>query len=247
MESFRIAAAQSSSIRGDIEANVHTHVQFVQIAVDYSVNVIVFPELSLTGYEPEIAHNVVISLEDKRLIPLKEQAKQFGITIMAGAPINNRHGKPYLGTFVLGSNESITYIKNYLHPGEEKYFSEGLKKSCIVNVRGEKVGVAICADVNHPSHVEATAKEGATIYAAGVLMMNGYGKAIEQLRHYAIKYSMIVAMANYGAMTGGYVPAGKSAIWDQNGKRIAEAGEKGNAMVIGIRKQNEWTGMTIKI
>ena len=69
MESFRIAAAQSSSIRGDIEANVHTHVQFVQIAVDYSVNVIVFPELSLTGYEPEIAHNVVISLEDKRLIP----------------------------------------------------------------------------------------------------------------------------------------------------------------------------------
>ena len=247
MESFRIAVAQTSSIKGDIEANVRTHIEFVKIAIKHFVDVIVFPELSLTGYEPEIVHDVAVNLEDKRLIPLKEQAKQFGITIIAGAPISKRHEKPYIGAFILGPNESMIYTKNYLHPGEETYYSEGLKKSCIINIRGEKVGVAICADVNHSSHFEVVARKGATIYAAGVLMMGGYGEAVEKLRQYAIKYSMIAAMANYGAMTGGYLPAGKSAIWDQKGRRLAEADEKGNAMVIGMKKQGEWEGMTVKI
>jgi predicted amidohydrolase len=51
---FSIAAAQSSSIPGDIEANVARHAVFVRTAARAQVNLIVFPELSLTGYEPTV-------------------------------------------------------------------------------------------------------------------------------------------------------------------------------------------------
>jgi len=48
---LRIAAAQCVSIGGDLAANVATHTRFVALAAGAGVEVLVFPELSLTGYE----------------------------------------------------------------------------------------------------------------------------------------------------------------------------------------------------
>ena len=51
---FKIAAAQVASVRGDIEANVATHAAAIQAASERHVSVLVFPELSLTGYELDL-------------------------------------------------------------------------------------------------------------------------------------------------------------------------------------------------
>jgi predicted amidohydrolase len=52
-----LAVAQSASTRGDIEANVETHVRFAETARRHGARLSLFPELSLTGYEPDIATN----------------------------------------------------------------------------------------------------------------------------------------------------------------------------------------------
>ena len=246
MNSFSIAVAQICSIKGDIESNIKAHTELIKIAYQYKADIIIFPELSLSGYEPEIAKEIMITAEDNRLIPLKEVAKKLSMTIVAGAPVDSLKSKPYIGAIILKDDKSSIYIKNHLHPGEEIYFSEGDKKSTVISIKDQHIGIAICADVNHASHASNAASNGATIYAAGVLMMDGYNKAVQQLQQYAIEHSMIVAMSNYGAPTGGYVPAGKSAIWDQKGKLLAIAPDSGNAVVIGTKKQNCWTGLTIK-
>jgi len=245
LKPFSIAAAQASSIKGDVEANVRAHAELVRAAVEHDVDVIVFPELSLTGYEPKIAGDTTIDIDDRRLAPLKRQSQQFGITIVAGAPIDCPGGKPYIGALILSTGNPCIYIKNYLHPGEEEYFSPGSRKSCIVSIKGEAVGLAICADVNHASHAEDAAKSGASIYAAGVLMMEGYHTAAQRLQQYAVEHSMVVLMANYGSPTGGYIPAGKSAIWDETGRLLATANETGTAIVVGTKEQNGWVGTTI--
>jgi predicted amidohydrolase len=65
MKTITIAAAQSRSVRGDIETNVTIHAGYVRLAANHSCNLIIFPELSLTGYEPDIAADLILDTDDK--------------------------------------------------------------------------------------------------------------------------------------------------------------------------------------
>src|SRR5262249_42743510 len=55
MSEFKIAAAQFASVRGDLAGNILTHAAAIAAAADQRVSVLVFPELSLIGYEPDLA------------------------------------------------------------------------------------------------------------------------------------------------------------------------------------------------
>ena len=215
--------------------------------MEHHVNVIIFPELSLTGYESDIANKSTIGINDKRLAPLKSLSRQHEITIVAGAPVENPANKPYIGALIIRPEDSFTYRKNYLHPGEEIYFSESKKISGIFEVNGTKIGVAICADIDHEEHAKESSRDGARIYAAGVLIMGGYSEAAGRLQHYAIKYSMITLMANYGQPTGGYLPAGTSAAWDNSGNLLTETQGTGESLVIITGDADHWSGIAVPI
>lgn len=244
-KSFSIAAAQSHSLKGDIKANVDLHMALIQIAVTQDVDIIVFPELSLTGYEPEVAKDLTLEIGDPRIAPLLKMSRENGMTIVAGAPVEYPDNKPLIGSMILGPDRSSYYIKNYLHPGEEKFFSQGRREPCVLKIKDEAVAMAICADVDHLSHPYDAAEKGATIYAAGVLMMGGYDEAAKTLQSYAGNYGMAVLMANHSAPTGGYVPAGKSGIWDDKGDLVAQTDESGDSVVIGTKMDGFWSGKVI--
>ena len=61
-----VAVVQLRSVHGDIEANIARHQHFAQIASSHQVQVIVFPELSLTQYDPPYAKDVATSASDPR-------------------------------------------------------------------------------------------------------------------------------------------------------------------------------------
>jgi predicted amidohydrolase len=50
-----IAVAQTVPIRGDVDANIEQHLRLIRVAAQEQAQVLVFPELSLTGYEVDIA------------------------------------------------------------------------------------------------------------------------------------------------------------------------------------------------
>jgi predicted amidohydrolase len=170
MDAFIIAAAQACSIKGDIRANVNAHVAMARMAAARGARLVVFPELSLTGYEPELAAALATGPNDPRLAPLGKCSQRYGITLIAGAPVVCSRGKPFIGAYVFTPTRTFLYRKRHLHPGEERFFSEGKAESRIVTVSGMRVGTAICADTNHASHAQAAAKRGAQCYAAGVLI-----------------------------------------------------------------------------
>ena len=60
MSTLTIAAAQSISIAGDLAANIQRHLRFIEVAAEQGVELLVFPELSLTGYENEVAAALAI-------------------------------------------------------------------------------------------------------------------------------------------------------------------------------------------
>jgi predicted amidohydrolase len=241
-----IALAQIAAQKGDVEANIQKHLRMIDIACCQESAFIVFPELSLTGYEPTLARELAFDLRDHRLDPLREACRQKQITVIAGAPIK-RPNNLALGAFVLFPNGTCTaYSKRYLHPGEEKYFVPHDWNPLLVH--GEDVmSLAICADINNPLHAKTAYENNATVYLASVLMTpNGYSNDTALLKKYAREYHMTVMMANYCGFTGGYEAAGRSIVIDSHGRTLAAMdGCKEGILVARRQSQHEWSCMEI--
>ena len=247
MTPFTIATAESSSVKGHIVANVQIHAKFVRTAAEHGVDVVVFPELSLTGYEPELAGGLILTPEDTGHRLLHELSRRHDITIIAGAPIYSGLEKPHIGALVFSSASSYKYAKKHLHGGEEVYFSPGAHP-CVLDMQGVPVGLAICADITHPVHAREAAAHGAAIYAAGVLITeNGYGPDTRLMQGYTSDHAMLVVMANHSQPTGGHISAGKSAIWNEQGHKIAYAAGTEEVLVIAKRDADGWHGDVIHI
>ena len=52
---MKICVAQTRPIKGNIEANIENHINLLKLAISNEAEAVFFPELSLTGYEPELA------------------------------------------------------------------------------------------------------------------------------------------------------------------------------------------------
>jgi predicted amidohydrolase len=210
------------------------------------VSYIVFPELSLTGYEPEIAKHLAFSNDDIRLKPLIDSSIKNNIKIGVGAPLLS-DGLPKIGLIIISPSGVVeTYAKMYLHSGEEQYFSEGEHHHHVI-INETTIGNAICADTNNPKHAHDCFEFGSSIYIAGVMVTeDGYDADTIAMKNYAKKYNMLVAMANHNRPTGGWRPVGKSAIWSSSGL-LAEANKTQNSLVVATKLNNEWSAQVIEI
>ncbi|MEH6577047.1 MAG: carbon-nitrogen hydrolase family protein [Amphritea sp.] len=243
---MKIAVAQVPSIKGDVETNICTHLNSIDKAGQLGISYLVFPELSLTGYEPELAASLAFTADDSRLQPLIESAVANKLHVVVGAPLKTDRA-PHIAAFVISPLGCIdTYSKMNLHSGEQAFFSAG-KDHHFVTVDGIIIGNAICADTNNSHHAQACADFGADVYIAGVMFSEaGYAADTRQLEYYARKLKMLVAMANYNQPTGGWLPIGKSAIWTDTGL-LAMADEKQDALVIAEHSPSGWTGCVVDL
>lgn len=249
MSTLTVAAAQSLSIAGDLAANIAAHLRFMTVAAEHGVELLVFPELSLTGYEGQLAADMAIDPQDAVLQPLRERAQELGINAVVGMPIRLKEGSQALiGALTLGGDGSLeVYSKQHLHTGEERFFAPGSGGS-FLRVGSDSVALAVCADFSHASHAATAAGHGANLYAAGVLIgESGYEADSALLQGYAEKHSMVVLMANHAGLTGGWQSAGRSAIWSESGSLVVAAPGPGELLVIARRDAGEWQGRVVSV
>jgi predicted amidohydrolase len=248
MFDFQIAAAQVPSVRGYIVENIVTHAAAIEAAAKQRVSVLVFPELSLTGYEPDLAAELAMTAADGRLAPLMALAQQHQVEVILGAPLTNGAAKPALGAIVLSAmGAATTYRKMHLGSSERAYFTPGDTPRTIT-VSGHTLGIAICADSSQPAHPQAYADLGATIYAAGVFLnAQWYATDVPRLAGYAARHRMLTVMANHGASVGTYASVGKSAVWAPDGSLLAQAESTESALVIAARTGEGWRGQAVRI
>ena len=208
MGALTVAAAQAVSARGDVKANLDQHCRLAELAADAGASVTVFPELSLTGYEPGIAAALAFSAEDERLKPLVDLADSRKVTLVVGAPVRLASGL-HIGAFVIERGSPMrVYTKRHLHAGEESVFSPG-PLDPMIKLGDERAALAICAGTSHPEHAEAAARRGASLYLAGVFFTpEDYPAAAARLADYAALHSMGVVMANAGAASSEFTSPG---------------------------------------
>lgn len=243
---MKIAAAQTIPKDGNIKANLADHIRLATLAADKGAELIVFPEMSLTGYVMEHAKENALTAQDERLAELQRLSVDKSIMIIAGAPILIEE-QLYIGAFILSpGGAAIVYTKQFLHDGEERFFSSSFDYNPAVRLGTEKVSMAICADITDPRHPENAARAGCDLYVAGIFYTpNVQEKAHPVLSGYAKQHSMNVLMANYGGPSWGLDAGGGSAFWTDDGRLVGSLDMSGEGLLIAQEMDGTWNTRTI--
>ncbi|NDU74795.1 carbon-nitrogen hydrolase family protein [Actinomadura sp. DSM 109109] len=213
-EPLTLAAVQPPSTSRDVAANVAEHVRAIRAA---RAGVVLFPELSLTGYELDAGP---VDPDDPRLEPLVEACASAGCVALAGAPV----GRHIAMLRVDAGGIAVAYRKVWLGGAEARHFEPGDGPAAIT-VGGRRLGLAICKDTGVERHASATAALGVDAYLAGVCEDDAAVVAARS-RRIAAEHGVWVAFASFAGMTGGgYAPAaGCSVIRAPGGRAVAQAG-----------------------
>ncbi|MEU8283659.1 carbon-nitrogen hydrolase family protein [Micromonospora sp. NPDC048905] len=214
---MRLAVAQPLCVPLDVAQNARTHAAAVRAA---GARVVVFPELSLTGYELEAP---VMPVDDPRLAPLVEACAETGTLALAGAPVAGDH---IAVLAVTGAGVTLAYRKMCLGAAEARRFRPG-DAPAVLDVDGWRVGLAVCKDTGVTAHAERTAALGIDVYAAGVAQSARDAAVMDQRAHrIATAHRVWVAVASFAGSTGGGFTeaAGRSGVWTPEGEVVARAG-----------------------
>jgi predicted amidohydrolase len=221
-----VAAAQTSPKRGEIEYNLEQHYKLCEKAVASNARLIVFPELSICGYEREDAYKYFFTPDDARLLGLKKISVAEKITIIAGAPIKIKT-ELYIGSFIFSPQGKISiYTKQYLHEGEELYYKSSFDYNPQLILGNNRISLGICADVENVKHVREARNRSSNIYMPSIFYTPGsIIKLHEKLSNYAKDYCLNILMSNFCGESYNQKAGGKSAFWNKKGKKISELNE----------------------
>lgn len=240
-EARAFAAAQVVARPERMGESIEAHLALAAQAADEGAALVVFPELSLTGYRYTLTAGDAIGPGDSALDPLADLARQRGITIVAGAPLAAGRGL-MIGSIIFGADGTRgTYSKRYLHESEMEAFTPG-DGGPLLRLDGTAVGLAICAEVNHPAHFPDTVASGARVYAASsFLSPRGYEKDFLRLTTCTATLRIPALMANFGDSPE-LESAGGTAAWDDAGRLLAAAPRSGECLVLAGRDGDRWRG-----
>ncbi len=219
---MKICVAQTRPVKADIQSNIDNHKRLIDLAVSQEADLVVFPELSITGYEPELSKQLATSLDDSRFSEFQKISNTSNITIGVGVPIKSNSGICISMVLFQPHQTRQTYSKKYLHRDEEEFFISGQSLAGLIGNK-TNIALAICYELSVPEHSENAFKAGAEIYIASVAKSaNGVEKASESLSHIAKKYSMTVLMSNCIGHCDNFDCGGKTSIWNNKGLLIGQ-------------------------
>lgn len=229
---MKLALVQARSVRGDVEANIAAHVRHVKTAAALGAQFVVFPELSLTGYEPELARARAVDDRDPRLAVFQGLSDELRLLIGVGLP-TRAVPRPRI-SLVLFSPQvpPRVYSKGYLHADEEPFFSPGELGTSMMDTT-PRIALAICYELSVPAHAETAFRQGAELYLCSVAKTaRGVETSHARLSEIARTRAAPVLMVNAVGMSGDGDCAGGSAAWDRGGELVARLDATGEGLLL---------------
>jgi predicted amidohydrolase len=231
-----------------VPANLDAHIRLARLAAAEGAQVVLFAELSLTGYELDLAKELAFAEDDRRLAPLLDVAGSSGTILIVGAPV--RVGPLlHIGAFVLDPDRTTRlYTKRRLGafppsaacdsldgsvpPAEATVFRPG-DHDPLVRFGNGTAAIAVCADIGDPGHPQRAAGRGADAYLASMFVIpSDYDGEVAKLSRYARQHRMLTALANFGGPSGSLRSAGCSAIWSAAGELLVQLDASGSGIAL---------------
>lgn len=242
---MKIAAAQISVKVGELARNLEQHYRMIEQASEQGVELIAFPEMSITGYCREEGKALAFVEDDKRLNKLRTLSQKYQIIIVAGAPIAIE-GKLFIGSFVLypDGTQSI-YTKQYLHKGEDEFYDASFAHNPIIKLAEETISLAICADIENLRHPQNARQAGSTLYIPSIFYSEaGIAAGHKKLAAYANEHHLAILMSNFCGEHWNTKSGGKSAFWDQKGNLLASL-DNSESLLIVEKTNKDWESMSV--
>jgi predicted amidohydrolase len=237
--SMKIAVAQIRPIKGDIDANITSHLKLAQLAAVHGAKAVFFPELSITGYEPTLAKDLAANVEDKRLDVFQDASNKNNITIAVGMPIRGTNGVLITMIIFQPNLPRQAYSKQHLHSDEVPFFING-DRQVFLNYDGQKIAPGICYETSLPVHWENAHQNGANLYVASVSKTAaGMEKLAKFFSEMAKKYSIHVLLSNSIGHEDDFMSAGRSAAWDNEGKMLAQLDDINEGILVYDTETNQ--------
>lgn len=167
---IRIAMAQLNLTVGDIAGNLQKHIHAAVTARDeLNADIIVFPELSLTGYSPEdlLLRKAFVNEANAALTKLNTEVEN--IYCLVGHPYSDNQHLFNACSLLYNGKILARYAKqklpNYSVFDEARYFTAGTE-SCVLPIQDLPVGIVICEDLWKLGPTRDAAAQGARIILA---------------------------------------------------------------------------------
>ncbi|KTC81472.1 NAD+ synthase [Legionella brunensis] len=160
---LQILMAQMNPTVGAIQANTEKICNIVK-AYQHQYDVIVFPELVVTGYPPEdlLLREDFHQQVENALQTIQKHSKECYIII--GHPsLEEKDCFNAASVFYSGTRMARYYkqhLPNYGVFDEQRYFTPGEAKPCILSIKGYQLGVCICEDIWHVGPIEQLLQVG---------------------------------------------------------------------------------------
>ena len=162
---LEIALVQLRSEKGDLDGNLALHALRIDAARDRGTAIVLFPEMSITGYvDPERRPEAVLTLDGPEVARFLALTAGTPVVAVAGVVEANPAGKPFITQIVARDGVLIAvYRKRHIVDEEAMWFAPGLSVPCVFEVDDTLVGLAVCADIDDPAVYRDCALAGARL------------------------------------------------------------------------------------
>ncbi len=251
---LRVALAQISTKLGDVPANLEKHLAYIRRARKAGARLIVFPELSLTGYAlQDLASTVACRpVEDDPIFrPLLKASLVIDIAVgFVEEDIRNRF---YISSAYLSHGEVVhvhrkVYLPTYGMFDEGRFFALGDRVQAFDTSFG-RIGMLICEDFWHASPPYLLWLDGADLF---LFMSSSPGRGlrthpeldsarwVERVnRGYANLFTSFVVHTNKVGFEDGLNFWGGAMVFDPNGRQIAKGPSHEEALTLAELDLNQ--------
>ncbi|MEA3253519.1 MAG: carbon-nitrogen hydrolase family protein [Chloroflexota bacterium] len=153
------AGVAQIALSDKIDTNMKKLSAFAKQAADFKLDILCFPECSLTGYMQDF-HDIRKGDIEMALGIIHEQAVGFNLNLLVGTPYFDNDSLFNAAVLLKPDNSRTVYFKNMLTEFDQKYFLKG-EGTLSFEIKGIKCGVLICRDQNFPELARLYTREGA--------------------------------------------------------------------------------------
>jgi predicted amidohydrolase len=205
---LRIALAQVAPRLGDLDANLERHHALIDEARVGGAELVVFPELGLTGYQlQDLAAEVAMRLDDPRLAGLAAATR--GLSTVASFVEEAGDHRLFIAAAFMEDGEirhvhRKVYLPTYGQFDERRFFAPGDVIRATPSRLGLGVGIAVCEDFWHLQTPQLLALDGAQLLI-NVSSSPGRDLAARNEVGLGTATSWRTLMRTYAQLTGSFV------------------------------------------
>lgn len=259
---LRVGLSQFNPKLGDIQANLDMHLQTISQAADQGVELLIFPELSLTGYRlHDLAYSVALRPSQRDPIFGKLLDASRDLDLVVGFVEMDARQKFHIAAAYLSQGEMVhlhrkVYLPTYGMFDEGRYFAWGDAIRAF-DTRFGRMGILICEDFWHISPPYLLWLDGADILiltsaspGRGIATEQKIGSAkwVEHInKAYASIFTNFVLHTNRTGFEDGVSFWGGATIFDPEGNQLVQGPYYEDALVTAKLDLNQLRRTRIRL